>query len=391
MMSINTRLRSEPFRLFFPLGLALSWAAVGHWLLFGIGVIESYHSIFHAMVQVQGFLTCFAIGFLMTMLPRRTSTAPPAAATLVVCMVCPVGTTIAAWFEHWILAQAFWLVLAAVVGGFVLRRLDPRRAGRRAPNSFVWIPAALAFGVAGTVMTAVGAALGGGYWSWHEIGRSMVLQGMFLALVIGVGSFAVPLMTRGEAAADGGSSARDWWIRALHVFAMIALAASFPLENLISLRLGFALRGAVAIAVLLLVAEIHRPPERPGVIRWSIWLAVWCVPSGYLLATAMPGAWKGALHVTFIGGFAMLALSVSSQVILGHGGYERLKAGRPWPLVAMMIALGGAVVSRLLVELDPARLAGWIASASGLFLLATLFWGALLVPRLLRGPRAEEV
>ena len=33
--------RSEPFRLFFPLGAVLGWIGVGHWLLYATGAAET--------------------------------------------------------------------------------------------------------------------------------------------------------------------------------------------------------------------------------------------------------------------------------------------------------------------------------------------------------------
>ena len=72
--------RREPYLLFFPLGILLSWTGVGHWLLYALGVIGDYRPIFHSMVQIQGFMMCFAVGFLFTMIPRRTGTDPPSAA-----------------------------------------------------------------------------------------------------------------------------------------------------------------------------------------------------------------------------------------------------------------------------------------------------------------------
>ena len=38
--------RREPFRLFFPLGVLLAWAGVGHWLLHALGVLDNYRPVF---------------------------------------------------------------------------------------------------------------------------------------------------------------------------------------------------------------------------------------------------------------------------------------------------------------------------------------------------------
>ena len=51
--------RTEPYRVFFPLGWLIAWSGIGHWLLLALSIDGSYRNIFHAMAQVQGFLTCF--------------------------------------------------------------------------------------------------------------------------------------------------------------------------------------------------------------------------------------------------------------------------------------------------------------------------------------------
>ena len=70
--------RREPYLVFFPLGIAFSWAGVGHWLLHALGYLEHYRPVYHATTQIEAFLTAFAVGFLMTMIPRRTGSRPPA-------------------------------------------------------------------------------------------------------------------------------------------------------------------------------------------------------------------------------------------------------------------------------------------------------------------------
>jgi uncharacterized protein involved in response to NO len=108
------------------------------------------------------------------------------------------------------------------------------------------------------------------------------------------------------------------------------------------------------------------------------------VPLGYLIAALFPQLGKGGLHVTFIGGFGLLAFSISSQVILGHGGFEQQANGYPRSLAAMVALLVLALAARMMVELRADQVTFWISWASGLFLLATLCWGGLLLPRLLQ-------
>jgi uncharacterized protein involved in response to NO len=369
--------RREPYRILFPLGVLLAWAGVLHWLLLATGVIEEYRSIFHAFAQIEGFMTCFAVGFLFTLIPRRTSTAPPAVWQMAVAVVAPVAIVISAWFDKWALSQVPWLVLMAVLIQFAVSRFRAPGAGLRIPNSFVWVVLALLMGVGGSILAGVGAALGEEMFWLHEIGRAIVLQGMFTGLVLGVGGMLLPVITRGVPPLGGTApSARA---KALHLIAGIAFVSTFFLEVLVSVRLGFALRAAIALAVLLGSAEIWRLPSVPGLHRRFIWLAAWMLPVGYASVAAFPEYPKAGLHVVFVGSFALLALCISIHVVLSHGGAPQLLDRWPWPVAAMGALLLAALALRVLVNVDQAHVYRWLGAAAAAFLAATVVWASFLL------------
>jgi uncharacterized protein involved in response to NO len=375
--------RREPYLVFFPLGVAMSWAGVAHWLLHALGLLDSYRPIFHAMVQIQCFMMSFATGFLLTMIPRRTGSAPPSTWEVAVCATAPIATAVAAWNDRWIVSQAAWLVLAVTLIQFAVRRFTSATARRRPPNAFVWIPLSLLMGIAGSLMTGVYGVLGVDYLWVHEVGRRLLLQGMFTGLVLGVGSLAFPLMTRGEAPSDAAAGTRDVLERAAHALAALVLVSSFFVETFASLRVAMVLRAAVATVALLLGAGLWRLPSQPGWNRRLIWLSGWMLPLGFVIAAAFPDEYKAGLHVTFLGGFATLALGVSTQVVLGHRGYRSVMNGRPWQVPAvgglMLMAVGG----RVAMEFDRVRYFGWMAVAAAAFLAATSVWLQLVVPKML--------
>jgi uncharacterized protein involved in response to NO len=373
-------LRAHPYRLFFPIGIALAWAGVAHWFLHAIGVVENFLPIFHSMTQVQGFLIAFAVGFLFTMIPRRTESAPPAVWQLILGAIAPIATAIAAWFGAWALSQVFWIALCVTVLGFLFARF--RSGKRRPPNSFVWIPIAFIVGIAGSILTGVGAALGDQYWWLHDLGRRVVLQGVFVSLILGIGGLAVPLMTRGDRPSDATSAPRDRRARLFHLLAAIAIMGSFGVEQFLSLRAAMFVRAAVVASVLILSADLLRRPRGPGLNRWLIWIAVWMIPIGYVAAGLFEQHSKAGLHIAFIGGFALLTLAVSVQVALGHGGFGELLKRRPLRSIAMVVALLGAIVPRVLMEVDPDRYFVWMGLAAALFLTATICWALLVMPAL---------
>jgi uncharacterized protein involved in response to NO len=374
-----TSLARDPWRVFFPLGVLLGWTGVLHWLLYGLGVGDAYRAVFHATAQIQGFLTCIAIGFLYTFIPRRTGTSPPSALEMAAGAAAPVAATLAAWLEGVAVSQAAWLAGVSLVAAFVLRRVLSPGGRERVPGVFVWVLAALLAGLSGAALVGIVAIVGPReepqLW---QLGRGLLLQGFVTALVVGVGGTMIPTLTRGET--TPGAVPIALVRRGPQVVLAAAFLASFPVEVYVGPRAGFALRGLVAGGVLVAVARLWRPPTMPGLHRRLIWLSAWLLPAGYAVAAASPELRSAALHVVFIGGFAVMALSVSLHVALSHGGRPERLAGRPWQVWAMALLLAAAVAFRLLVAIDSARFKEWLAFAAVSFLLATLAWASLVVP-----------
>ncbi len=379
--------RGDPWRVFFPLGVLLGWAGVGHWLLYAAGASERYDAVFHATAPIQGFLTAIALGFLLTFVPRRTGTPPPSAATVAAGLAAPIAVTALAWTREPVAAEAVWATCVAAAAAFVARRVLGAGGSQRLPAVFVWVPVALLAGIGGAAAVAVAAALGPREQPelWL-LGRGLVLQGFVTALVVGVGGTMLPALTRGEPPrlAPGAGVGRPGQLAAAAAF-----LASFPVEVYGAPRLGLALRAVSAGGVLVGSARLWRPPSAPGLHRRLMWIAAWLLPVGYAAAAAAPEQRSAALHVTFIGSFALLALSVALHVALSHAGHPERLARWPWQAWGMGLLLGAATIFRLLLGLDPAHARPWLALAAASFVLATLAWAALAVPALRARPAPE--
>ena len=377
-------LRREPYRLFFPLGLLLGWAGVLHWLLHGAGWLANYRPVFHAIAQVQGFLMCFAAGFLFTAIPRRTETEGPSGRQMGLVALCAVGTTVCAWFQWFGLSQLCWLILVGTLIGFALGRVRGASAGRKPPNSFVWIPLSLLTGVVGSLLIGAYGILGDEYYGLHELGRLLLLQAMFLGLVLGAGGMVLPLIAYGRSAGDGSTTPGDRLARGAHLLAALLLAGSFWWEWRGDLQAAFVIRAAILAAVLALGSGLWRRPTVAGWHRRWIWLSAWMLPLGCLIVALFPLQKKAGLHVVFIGGLATMAFGVGMHVTLAHGGHERLVRGRPWQVPFYGALFMTAMVARGLMEFDQERYFVWMMLAAGAFVAATLFWAALALPRLRR-------
>jgi uncharacterized protein involved in response to NO len=373
--------RSEPFRLFFPIGVVLAWVGIGHWLLYDLGITRTYSCLLHGLVQMQGFMMAFAVGFLLTAIPRRTRTPPPSASEMSLLAAALIATAAAAVAERWIAAEVAYLAIFALLLRFAVTRLRAADA-RRPPAAFVLIPFAILHGIVGGVLL-LAATLPGVPASLMGLGRLLVEQGVFLCLVVGVGSLVLPLMAGAPPPADLDASPRERWKALGYAAAGVVLGGSFGLEYAGWERLAPLLRGAVVAAGLGLGGGVWRPPQKPGLHRRLVWLAAWLVPAGLVVSALWPSYRVPALHIVFIGGFSLMAFGVATHVAFSHLGLEGLAAGRPRAIIVLGASFLLALAARLAADASGTYFdhLGW---AAGFWITGSAVWLAFLGPRFVR-------
>jgi uncharacterized protein involved in response to NO len=291
-----------------------------------------------------------------------------------------------AWANAGGTPYVLWLGLVLVAIAFTATRLRAGAARTAPPAPLVWIPASLAAGAVGAVLVAASPALaGGGAPLPWIVGRGLLVQGLVAGLVIGAAGLVVPALTRGEAEAAPPAPAGRRRALLAHGLAAAGFFASFPVEALVNVRLGLALRATIATVALVGTARLHRPPTRPGVHPWLVWLGAWLVPLGFWTGAVVPRHLGAALHVVFVGGFAQLVLAVAAHVACSpHGGAEPAPAS-PRALRAMAALLAIAFAARLLAAADRAHVAAWLSAAGLAFTAAVVAWAVGVVPALVRG------
>lgn len=376
----GARWQAEPFRLFFPLGVVLGWVGIGHWLLYATGATSTYSCSFHALVQMQAFMMAFAVGFLLTAVPRRTQGPPPSALEMVALagsLATIVGAAIA---EHLVVQQIAYAALFVLLLQFAVRRFVGREAGRRPPAAFILIPIGVLHGLGGAVLIATGSFLPLPPYAL-TFGPLAVEQGVFLCFAIGVGSLVLPLMNGLPPPPDLGSSSRERWRLLAYAAAGITIFASLAGEAGGWDRAGPVLRAAVL--VLTLGRQAGRRPGKPGLHRRLVWIAVWLMPLGLAASAVWPDYRVPALHMLFIGGFSLLAFAVATHVVLGHLDLPGLALGRPPAVAFLGVMLLLAMLARVSADWSDTYFEhlGW---ASGMWLAGSATWLAFLGPKLLR-------
>jgi uncharacterized protein involved in response to NO len=379
---LSERLRREPFRILFPLGALLAWCAVLPWVLFGTGVIRAWLGVYHALTMTQGFIVAMAVGFLGTMLPRRTGAAPFTSAELALVVAALVAVPLCLLGGHVAGAELAYLTVLATLVRFALRGV--RRAGRPPHPSFVFLPLGLIGGMVGAILIAAGVLRAP---SLIAPGRALVEEGLLLSLVLAVAPMltSIILHDRPQPPLAEDAYRRQ---RALHLGAGALFFASFAVEYALAARVGVLLRGAVVAAEVVLASRIDRFPSVPGLHRRLYWLALVFVPLGLIAAGARPALRVPLLHLTFVGGLSMLVFAVSFHVVFLHTGRELLARVRPWPVAVVGTLVLLATAARASAEHFAEHYPTALALASSLWLAGAILWGVFLM-RLLATPKVR--
>lgn len=366
-------LLEEPFRIFFPIGVLGGLAGGLLWLAPHMDLELSYGGLYHGLLQIQGFVMAFAVGFLMTVIPRFMETDGSKGWEIGLNAVLLIGSMIALFLGFWHVAEYGFLALLIHLSIFTLRRFVTR--GDNPPAAFIMVGFGLFYGIAG-VYFLLFPPLG-----FNRLGQDLLEQGMFLAFVMAVGSYLGPRLlygVRGFPETEGPVFRRQLW---MYGIGGILLLASFVLEAAGQPRWGGLLRALVVTILLLVGVRIYQLPQARHWHFYLWWFSLWCVPGGLWLAGFFPAHGMTMLHVTFISGFGLLTIMIGSRVTTGHCDAKDLWVQNTWYLAlpGLLILLAG--VARLGAGLYPDAYVGFLYGGVGLWLLAMLLWGMLFVPK----------
>lgn len=385
----------EPFRLFFPLAIALALAGLTPWLLFAVGLHASWPGAAHAALLSRGFALAVVTGFLGTMIPRRTQ-APPMSRLELALLAGGIGIVIPASLAGApAVVAAAGLAVEGTLIAFVARRAARRAPGSTIPPSFTFVPVALLLGVA-----ADGIALGGALTGHPFVAlatRALVVDGLAGGLVLAIAPMITPIICDGAAPAVAGVD------RSRARFA--ALAALFAIANAVEVgaqitdapvAVAAAARVARALVVCWVVfveCRALRRPRLPGLYRRLVRVALLLYAAGIAGAAAIadPSLRLAHQHLAWIGGLLLLALAVSVHVVLHHGDREAEASTSPLSLALAGTLLVVAALLRVAAPLLPRAGLALPAAYGGAALLAvvaTALWLGYVGARL-RPPRAQ--
>lgn len=384
--------RREPYRLFFPMGIALAALGMGIWIpYYFLPHALPYPGAGHAFVQIQGFLLCFILGFLGTMLPKALGVAPLGPWQFAFFPLGFLGAALLALTGFYQAAEWIHLLLILNFVLFILRRLPQRQA--TPPPPFILIALAMFSDLAGTLsrilsISGIGGAPG------LRIASLLQFQAFPLLLVLGVGSFLLPKLL-GNATVTPESlrdAAKAPWQGPLAMG--LLFLASFILEAAAAgtsfgsdaMRLGAGLRSGVWVWFLIRTLALHRTPRKLPAYLQGARLSLWTMGLGLAMPVFLPGyalAWE---HIVFITGLLWITLSVAARVMSAHAGRLDSLALHPGKSLGYGILIVLAMVTRVCTDVWTGSHWLHMALAAAFGLAALGLWGRIYLPLMLDFP-----
>ena len=309
---------SEPFRIFFPLGLGATVIGVVIWPLFYWGAWNFPPQLQHPRIMIFGFGGAFLCGFLGTAWPRFVDAGPLRPFEVVLLGI--------SWFASLILIlkgqlQAgdfafglFALVLLVMLLGRIRKERD------LPPPGFALAALSLAMACAAAFLWAF-APLRGGSWL-VSFSRLILWQGMLLLPLLGVGSY---LFGRFFPPPDQVSPKR---ISAGVWSAALLIVLSFAIEAAGAARTGAGIRLAGMISWAVLAIPGVWRGKAPSTRGWGLRISLGCIAATFLIRMFWLGPGHALVHLLFLGGFGLTILLVADRVTHGHCGDPAVLSSR---------------------------------------------------------------
>jgi uncharacterized protein involved in response to NO len=384
-------LGKEPFRVFFPAGVLAGIAGVSLWPLHFWGLIGMYPGQAHARIMADGLFGAFILGFLGTAMPRMLSAPPLGLRNVFLLAGLHSSAMVAFAMQKIIWGDRFFLGLLCVFAVLMFRRARNRRD--MPPPGFVLVGLAFLCVFAGTLLAVLQPGTDEGAAYWISLQRLLSYQGFVLLPILGIGPFMLPRFFGLPSPHDFPESlspAAAWKKKATLALAAGALiVASFFMEVEGWFRVAHAVRFVTTLAYLALEFPFHLAPKVSSAPGACLRIAFAGLVSGFILITLFPAFRVGLLHLTLIGGFAIITFTVATRVVFGHSGnLEKLRGRNLWLLVAVGVMLLG-MATRISGDFWPKIMVSHYILGAVIWIAGALLWSIYVLPKVLQPDRPD--
>lgn len=357
------RILSEPFRLFFPLGVVtLLWGAL-LWLPL-IWAPDSYPVLLHRTLMLNGFAASFIGGFLMTAVPRFSQTWEAkmweVVGFLILITLCIACAIVEKEKPVFILSslEALWILI------FLAQRIPKRKMNP--PYSFVFIFVGLFLWIISGILCTL---------FDPEAFKPLLYEGAIAAIILGVGSRLIPGILGHVEIVN--LQKRDYE-KPSPIYKTLpadfgGLIATFIASYFLSETSGHILRALVVGIIAFKYWQLWKAPVERSALTWSIWTSGWLIVASFVVKIFITEGLIHMGHAFFINGIVLLSLMVGTRVLQSHGPKDKtLENRKVLYLVTFLLILASA--TRVSAYLMPETYLTHLAYSSVVLSLAVIIW-----------------
>ena len=366
----------EPFRVFFPQGVLAGILGVGLWPLYFTGLTTFYPGQAHARVMAYGLFGGFIFGFMGTAMPRLLLVPVLGTRNALTLLSLHLAMVLAFAGQKIFCGDVLFLSLLLLFLTLMLRRLRHRQD--TPPPGFTLVGLAFLCVLTGAVLALFQPWLDESGAYWIELQKRLSYQAFVLLPILGIGPFLLPrffgLQSPHDLAEALAPSAAWKKKAALALGTGLLIVATFFIELAGAIRAAHAVRFAAIFVYLLLEFPFGRAPKLSNALGACLRVAFAALVTGFVLIALVPAFRVGLLHLTLIGGFAVITFTVATRVLFGHSGnLEKLKQKNRWLLVAVGLMLFG-MATRISGDFWPKIMASHYSYGAAFWIAGVLVW-----------------
>ena len=375
----------EPFRVFFPEGVLCGIIGVALWPLHFAKLITLYPGQAHAHIMAYGLFGGFILGFLGTAMPRMLSASPLGTRNVLLLLVLHFSMLICFALQKMFLADVLFLALLLIFVFLMVLRFRQRQD--TPPPGFIFVGLAFFCVLAGAIIALFEPWMEEAGACWIPLQRRLTYQGFVLLPILGIGPFILPRffgLPSPHDLPEAGNPSAIWKKKAGLAFSVgILIILSFFVESAGWVRTAYALRFGITVIYLLLEFPFRSAPKMKNALGLSLRISFGALVTGFILVAIFPAFRVSLLHLTLIGGFAVITFTVATRVMFGHSGnLEKLK-GKNWWLGTAVGLMLFAMATRISGDFWPKIMATHYSYGAVLWIAAALLWAAYTIPKVL--------
>ena len=366
----------EPFRIFFPAGVALGIVGVSLWVLYYLGAGVPYPNVAHARLMIEGLMASFIFGFLGTAGPRLTSAPHFSLTEIAILFTLDLLAAGAHTGGAHRLGDICFVICLLLFARMLLRRFRQRKDNP--PPNFILVALGLLSGIIGAALVAY--SEGAQYSLAYQSGSALLNECFVLLPILGVAPFFIGrlLDLPGSDLPESRAFSPEWKRQAaFNALIGLTIIAAFLIETAGPSRAAAWIRVA-AIAVYL---AARMPWLGRTFLADYLRAGLLFILAGFTIIALWPNYRVGGLHTVFITGFNLIVFTVATRVVLGHSGkLDRLKS-RLWFFIVMNVLLFLAMASRVSADLAPRVRIIHLVAAAICWLAASFIWMIKVIPK----------